>query len=199
MPNRASRTEVQMYSRKLLLSSILIRLNGSGSSQVMLDSAGFSTLNEPADAAASSAISSELRGMAAKGQLGNNLNTAGYREQIKRLYESSNFAPLWITGDEPTSQATYSIETLRASRLKGLNPSDYDAESLGTQSKSLKERQLPLRLRRCISHHVDDAVHLGSANRANQSQTSEVRHRRSVQTIQSAGIYCATGRKCRKR
>ena len=27
---------------------------------------------------------------------------------------------------------------MRASRLKGLNPSDYDAESLGTQSKSLK-------------------------------------------------------------
>ena len=30
------------------------------------------------------------------------------------------------------------IEVLRASRLKGLNPSDYDADSLGTQSKSLK-------------------------------------------------------------
>src|SRR5580692_9628819 len=87
---------------------------------------------------ASSAISSELRGMAARGQLGNNLSTAGYREQIKRLYESANFAPLWIRGDEPTSQATYLIEALRASRLKGLNPSDYDAESLGTQSKSLK-------------------------------------------------------------
>ena len=73
-----------MYSRKLLLLSILICLNGSGSSQVMLRSAGLSTLNEPADATASSAISSELRGMAAKGQLGNKLSTAGYREQIKR-------------------------------------------------------------------------------------------------------------------
>ena len=126
-----------MYSRKLLLSSIWICLSGIGSSQVMLPTAGLSTLNN-ADAAASSAISNELRGMAAKGQLGNNLNTIGYREQIKRLYESTNFAPLWIKGDEPTSQATYLIEALRASRLKGLNPSDYDAESLGTQSKSLK-------------------------------------------------------------
>jgi L,D-transpeptidase YcbB len=32
----------------------------------------------------------------------------------------------------------YWIEALRASRLKGLNPSDYDAESLATQLKSLK-------------------------------------------------------------
>jgi murein L,D-transpeptidase YcbB/YkuD len=90
------------------------------------------------DNAVPSAISSELRGMAAKGQLGNNLNSVGYREQIKSLYESTNFAPLWIKGDEPTSQATYLLEALRASRLKGLNPSDYDAEGLATQSKSLK-------------------------------------------------------------
>ncbi|MGC1293503.1 MAG: L,D-transpeptidase family protein [Alloacidobacterium sp.] len=76
--------------------------------------------------------------MAAKGQLGNNLNTTGYREQIKKLYESANFAPFWIKDDDLTSQATYLIEALRASRLKGLNPSDYDAENLATQSKSLK-------------------------------------------------------------
>ena len=127
-----------MYSGKLLLSSILICLNGSGSSQVMLASAGLSTWREPADATASSTISSELRGMAAKGQLGTNLSTAGYREQIKKLYESANFVPLWIKDDQPTLQATYLIEAMRASRLKGLNPSDYDAESLVTQSKSLK-------------------------------------------------------------
>ena len=127
-----------MYSRKLVLSAILICIGGSGSSQVMLPSAGLSILSQPADAAVSSAVSSELREMAAKGQLGNNLNTAGYREQIKRLYESTNFAPLWIKSGEPTSQATYLIESMRASRLKGLNPSDYDAEGLAKQSKSLK-------------------------------------------------------------
>ena len=76
--------------------------------------------------------------MAAKGQLGNNLGSAGNREQIKRLYESANFVPLWIKDDQPTSQATSLIEALRASRLKGLNPSDYDAESLATKSASLK-------------------------------------------------------------
>ena len=90
------------------------------------------------EVSSSSAISSELRSMAAKGQLGNNLGSAGNREQIKRLYESANFVPLWIKDDQPTSQATYLIEALRASRLKGLNPSDYDAESLATKSGSLK-------------------------------------------------------------
>jgi L,D-transpeptidase YcbB len=128
-----------MYLRKSLLSAIVVCLHGAGlSSQVLLSSAALSTWHEPAEADASSAVSSELRGMAAKGQLGNSLNTVGYQEQIKRLYESTNFAPLWIKGDEPTSQATYLIEAFRASRLKGLNPRDYGGESLGTQSKSLK-------------------------------------------------------------
>ena len=127
-----------MYLRASLLSAILICLHGTGSGQVLLSSAAPSKFNEPAHAAVSSAVSSELRGMAAKGQLGNSLNTTGYREQINRLYESTNFAPLWIKGDEPTSQATYLIEAFRASRLKGLNPSDYGAESLATQSQSLK-------------------------------------------------------------
>ncbi len=88
--------------------------------------------------AVSSALSSELQAIVAKGQLGNKLSSAGYREQIKTLYESSNFAPLWIKNDQPTSQATYLIGILQASRLKGLNPGDYDAEGLATQSKSLK-------------------------------------------------------------
>jgi L,D-transpeptidase YcbB len=88
------------------------------------------------EVSSSSALSAELRAMAAKGQLGN--GSAGHRQQIKRLYDSANFAPLWTNGDQPTSQATYLIETLRASRLKGLNASDYDAEGPATKSSSLK-------------------------------------------------------------
>ena len=128
-----------MYSMKLFFSMILTCLNVCAPSQSMLHLAN---LGGPAsntqEVSSSSPISSELRAMAAKGQLGNNLGYAGYREQIKRLYESANFAPLWINGDQPTSQATSLIEILRASRLKGLNPSDYDAESLATKSRSLK-------------------------------------------------------------
>ena len=119
-----------MYSLSLFLSMILTCLNVCGPRRTMLH------LGQ--EVSSSSAISSELRSMAAKGQLGNNLGSAGNREQIKRLYESANFVPLWIKDDQPTSQATSLIEALRASRLKGLNPSDYDAESLATKSASLK-------------------------------------------------------------
>ena len=128
-----------MYSVTLFLSMIVTCLVVFAPSQTMLHLAN---LGGPAssnqEVSSSSAISTELRAMAAKGQLGNNLGSAGYREQVKRLYESANFAPLWVNGDQLTSQATYLIETLRASRLKGLNPSDYDAERLATQSRSLK-------------------------------------------------------------
>jgi murein L,D-transpeptidase YcbB/YkuD len=124
---------------KLLLSIILTCLTVCAPSQAMLYLA---KLGAPAssvqEVSSSSAISSELRAMTAKGQLGDNLGSAGNREQIKKLYESANFAPLWINGDQPTSQATSLIAILRASRLKGLNPSDYDAESLATKSSSLK-------------------------------------------------------------
>ena len=119
-----------MYSLSLFLSIILTCQNVCGPRRTMLH------LGQ--EVSSSSAISSELRSMAAKGQLGNNLGAAGNREQIKRLYESANFVPLWIKDDQPTSQATSLIEALRASRLKGLNPSDYDAESLATKSASLK-------------------------------------------------------------
>ncbi len=126
-----------MHSMSLFLAMILTCVTVCGSHQAMLHPANSGGAASQ-EVSSSSAISSELRSMAAKGQLGNNLGSAGYREQIKRLYESANFVPLWIKGDQPTSQATYLIETLRASRLKGLNPSDYDAESLATKSGSLK-------------------------------------------------------------
>jgi murein L,D-transpeptidase YcbB/YkuD len=128
-----------MYSMKLLLSMILTCLNGCAPSQNMLPVADRGRpASETQESSGGSAISSELRAMAAKAQLGNTRISAAYREQIKRLYESAHFLPLWIKGDEPTPQATYLLEALRASRLKGLNPSDYDAEILATKSRSLK-------------------------------------------------------------
>ncbi len=128
-----------MYPMKVFLSMILACLSVCVPRQAILHLANLSGLASNAqEVSSSSAISSELRAMAAKGQLGNKPGFAGYREQIKRLYASANFAPLWINDDQPTSQATSLLETLRASRLKGLNPSDYDAESLATKARSLK-------------------------------------------------------------
>jgi murein L,D-transpeptidase YcbB/YkuD len=118
----------------LFLSVILTCLNVCGPRNTMLPLA---FLGGTASESQEVSISSELRRMAANGQLANNLGSAASREQIKRLYESANFVPLWVKDDRPTSQATYLIETLRASRLKGLNPRDYDAGGLATKSRSL--------------------------------------------------------------
>jgi L,D-transpeptidase YcbB len=128
-----------MYRVKSFLSVTLTCLSVCAQSQAVRHLANLGgSANKTQEVSNPSAISSELQAMTAKGKLGNNPGSADYREQIKRLYESANFAPMWMKGDEPTSQATYLIETLRASRLKGLNPRDYDAESLATQSRSLK-------------------------------------------------------------
>ena len=88
--------------------------------------------------AAASSTSTELRTIITKGQFSKGLSVAGYTEHLKRLYESTNYAPLWLKSDGPTPQASFLIEALRVSRQKGLNPTDYDAENLASQSTSIK-------------------------------------------------------------
>jgi L,D-transpeptidase YcbB len=97
------------------------------------------TAAQTSHGAPSPTVSSELHALITKGQFGNSRSLAGYRDHVKRLYESKNFAPLWLNGDEPTSQARFLIEALRASRQKGLNPTDYDAENLASRSHSLNQ------------------------------------------------------------
>jgi murein L,D-transpeptidase YcbB/YkuD len=128
-----------MYSKEFFLSMILICFSGSGWVGAALSSAHFSAANGVAvQAKADSAISSELRGLVAKGQFGDGLNSVGYPDHVKRLYESTNFEPLWLKGDEPTPQAMYLVEVLSRSRQKGLNPGDYGGYDLASQAKALK-------------------------------------------------------------
>jgi L,D-transpeptidase YcbB len=122
----------------LFLSVILTCLSVCGPRNTMVPLAYFAgTASAGQEVSSSSAISSELRRMAANGQPGNSLRSPGSREQIKRLYQSAHFEPLWVKDNRPTAQATYLMEALGASRLKGLNPRDYDAEGLATKSRSL--------------------------------------------------------------
>ena len=131
-----------MYSKRFLLSMILICFNGVGAVGAALRSVDFSAssdgVGQAGAAASSSSISTELRGIVAGGQFENSLNSVGYREHVKRLYESTNFEPIWLKGDGPTSQAMYLIDVLRASRLKGLNPGDYAGDDLAARAQTLK-------------------------------------------------------------
>jgi murein L,D-transpeptidase YcbB/YkuD len=131
-----------MNLKNFLLSMILTCHCVGGSSRAMPQLAGFALLNVTEISfqkdSASSTVSSELRAIVSKRQVEGNRSFAEYSGQVKVLYESTNFAPLWLKGDEPTSQATYLVEALCVSRQKGLNPDDYYAENLRMQSKALR-------------------------------------------------------------
>jgi murein L,D-transpeptidase YcbB/YkuD len=131
-----------MNLKNFLLSMILTCFCVGGSSGAMPRLAGSALLNTtesgPQKDTASSTVSSELRAIVSKKQVEGNRSFAQYSGQVRVLYESTNFAPLWLKADEPTSQATYLVEALRASRQKGLNPDDYYAENLRMQSTALR-------------------------------------------------------------
>ena len=57
---------------------------------------------------------------------------------MQALYQAVNDTPVWVQGGQPTSQAQALIAAFEASRLKGLNPEDYDASRWPTQLNALK-------------------------------------------------------------
>jgi L,D-transpeptidase YcbB len=83
----------------------------------------------PTPAPVSPGVSSRLHEIAAAGNLAalSRPDFSDYRLHFQHAYETSNFAPLWLNGNQPTPQATAIIALLENSRLKGLNPDDYDA------------------------------------------------------------------------
>ncbi len=88
---------------------------------------------EQAAAPVSAAVSARLREIAASGRLEGmeRPNFSDYRKHVQAVYETSNYAPLWLNGDRPTAQALGIIKAVEASAQKGLNPADYDASRWG--------------------------------------------------------------------
>src|SRR5579883_111275 len=69
---------------------------------------------------------------------------AGYRSQIKDSYLQSNYTPVWILENRPTSQAIAVIAILQNAEQKGLNPQDYDDARWNTRLTTLTgEKSLP--------------------------------------------------------
>jgi len=64
-----------------------------------------------------------------------------YQYILKRLYEPHSYAPLWLENGRPTKQARDAIDALREADTKGLDPRDYDAESLDSQWRALSAGQ----------------------------------------------------------
>jgi L,D-transpeptidase YcbB len=53
-------------------------------------------------------------------------NFENYREQLREFYVFNKYAPAWVSGQEPTSQARAMIGLLAKAGFDGLNADDYD-------------------------------------------------------------------------
>ena len=53
-----------------------------------------------------------------------------FQTPLEALYQASGYDPLWIHDDKPTNQARLAVTSLGSADDKGLDASDYDAESL---------------------------------------------------------------------
>ena len=75
------------------------------------------------------ATSAQLRGIVVKGSL-SGPHTEGFddcQDDVRKVYEATNYAPAWLHDDHPTPQALAIVSALENSSQKGLNPEDYDA------------------------------------------------------------------------
>lgn len=56
---------------------------------------------------------------------------------LRALYDRRGFAPVWQQSGRPTAQALRLVQALRDAPAYGLDPSDYDADSIGAQMREL--------------------------------------------------------------
>jgi murein L,D-transpeptidase YcbB/YkuD len=99
----------------------------------------------PTLAPVSPGVSARLQEIAAAGRLASmdRPDFSDYRMHFQHAYETSNFAPLWLNGNQPTPQATAIIVLLQNSLHKGLNPDDYDAGRWQARVDGLKTANDP--------------------------------------------------------
>jgi murein L,D-transpeptidase YcbB/YkuD len=86
------------------------------------------------------AIAEQLRTIAGAGTLADLKypNFPDYRQHVQALYESVSYIPVWVRDGQPTPQAQAVITAFGVSRLKGLNPEEYDAERWPSRLSALK-------------------------------------------------------------
>jgi len=66
-------------------------------------------------------------------------NFSDYRSWLQRFYEPSGYAPAWVQGTTPSSQALSMIELFRNAWQKGLEAEDYDASRWDGRLQALKD------------------------------------------------------------
>jgi murein L,D-transpeptidase YcbB/YkuD len=99
-----------------------------------------STASPPPATPNAEAIAEQLRIIANAGTLANLKypNFSDYRQRVQALYEAVSYMPVWVRDGQPTPQAQAVITAFGVSRLKGLNPEEYDAERWPSRLSALK-------------------------------------------------------------
>jgi murein L,D-transpeptidase YcbB/YkuD len=90
------------------------------------------------------AVAGELRTIASAGTLADLTfpNFPDYSQQVQALYQSANYAPVWVRNGQAIPQALAVITAFQSSRQKGLNPEDYDASRWPQRLAALKNSPL---------------------------------------------------------
>ncbi len=102
------------------------------------------------------AVAAQLRTIAAAGTLVDLTfpNFPDYSQQVQALYQSVNYAPVWVRNGQAIPQALAVITAFQSSRQKGLNPEDYDASRWPQRLAVLKNSPLDAN----IVAHFDAAL-----------------------------------------
>jgi L,D-transpeptidase YcbB len=111
---------------------ILFSLALSGQLQSTPSSAGATQNAQP--------IAEQLRTIANAGTLADLKYPSfpDYRQHVQALYEAVSSRPVWVRDGQPTAQALAVITAFGVSRLKGLNPEEYDAERWPSRLSALR-------------------------------------------------------------
>jgi murein L,D-transpeptidase YcbB/YkuD len=119
----------------------------------------------------SAAFSARLREIAASARLAGmeRGNFSDYKKHFTAIYESSNFAPLWLRNGQPTPQAQGVIATLEECEQKGLFPADYDTSKWPQRLEALKtatdvqRAEFDATLSVAVMRYISD-LHIGRIN-----------------------------------
>src|SRR5580704_13934999 len=88
-------------------------------------------------------------------------NFRDYQPSLQKFYEPVNYAPVWVKGGSPSSQALVMIELLRNAWKKGLEPEDYDASRWDSrlhamQGSAADPAEFDVALTVCTMRYISD-------------------------------------------
>jgi L,D-transpeptidase YcbB len=133
------------------------------------------------------AAGAALRPLVASGKL-DSLRWPDFRDvsgDTGKFYEGRGYAPAWVDGAGPTSQAKVIVSILQKAAQKGLNPEDYDASKWQAHEKGLAGTPTPEEIARfdlalsvCLLRYVS-ALDVGRINPQHLKFNLDLNHRKT--------------------